>query len=226
MSPVTIFFLLVIAPALALVLALLGLETSGTNRVGWILLTLGLSYPTGIVAYYWIRRKPFWESGKDGDTVAEEVGNKSFWMILPGMLVAFFAPPLETIYLPTSLPRNAWMQIIGFALIVFGAVLRLWTRSAIREQYTGHIRVAAKHRLVEDGPYRYIRHPGYAGYFLLALGIGIGYSSLIGLIAVPILMLPGFAYRMNREEKILEKAYGKKYLTYVSRTKRIIPGIW
>jgi protein-S-isoprenylcysteine O-methyltransferase Ste14 len=226
MSPVTIFFLVVVAPALALILALLGLETTNTNRLGWILLVIGISYPTGIVAYYWIRKKPFWESYNGGDTVAEEIGNKSFWLILPGMLVTFLGPPLETIYLPAFLPRSAWMQIIGFAFILAGALLRLWARMASNDEYGSYAHVTRRYLLIEDGPYRYLRHPGYAGYFLLSLGISIGYSSVIGLMAVPILMLPGFAYRMNVEEKLLEKAFGKKYKVYSSRTKRIIPGIW
>ncbi len=226
MSPVTIFFLLVVAPALALILTLLGLETANTNRLGWVLLAIGISYPTGIVVYYWLRRKPFWESGRGGDTVAEEIGNRSFWIILPGMLVTFFVPPLETLYLPAFLPRTVWMQIIGFLLIVTGAALQLWARSAIREQYSGHIRVTTKHQLVQEGPYRYIRHPGYAGYFLLALGVCVGYSSLLGLAAIPVLMLPGFAYRMNIEEKLLAKSFGEKYQVYAGRTNRIFPGLW
>jgi len=39
MSQLTIFFLMIVAPALALCLALLGLETLRTNLLGWFLLT-------------------------------------------------------------------------------------------------------------------------------------------------------------------------------------------
>ncbi len=226
MSRAAVFFLLILAPALALVLALLGLETANANPLGWLLLVIGISYPVAVVVYYWIRKRPFWESKDGGDAIVEEIGDTSFWLILPGMLAAFFGPPLEYIYFTAIIPRENWVEIIGLALIVTGVVLQWWTRSAIQGQYSGRIRVTTKHQLVDEGPYHYIRHPAYAGYFLLALGICIGYSSLIGLIAIPILMVPGFAYRMNIEEHLLAQSFGERYRIYASKTKRIIPGVW
>ncbi len=226
MSRLAIFFLLFPAPALALVLALLGLETVSRNLLGWLLLVFGIAYPAAIVIQYWIRRESFWQPRQDGKALAEEIGDKSFWLILPGMLAAFFAPPLEYIYLPALLPRTTAMQIAGLALILLGVGLRIWTRAAIKDHYSGHVQVVSKSQLVQSGPYRFIRHPGYAGYFLFALGICIGYSGLIGLAAIPILMLPGFTYRMNLEERLLKDSLGDQFSSYARQTWRIIPGLW
>lgn len=226
MSRTATFFLLVLAPALALVLALLGLETLNKNIIGWLLLAIGIGYPCGAIIHFWIHKEPFWRPKVGGDTLVEEIGDKSFWMILPGMLAIFFAPPLEYMYLPMFLPHTGWMQLIGLAFILAGGLLRLWARSSIKGQYSGRIQVTTKYQLIESGPYRYIRHPGYAGYFFVALGICLGYSSLIGLIAIAILMLPGFAYRMNLEEKLLAESFGDAYQAYARRTKRILPGVW
>jgi len=226
MSRTVIFFLLVLAPALALVLALLGLETLGGNIHGWLLLAIGVGYPAGAITYFWIHKEPFWKTKAGGDTLVEEIGDKSFWLILPGFLTTFFVPPLEYIYLPAFIPRTWWMEIIGLALIIISVALRLWTRSSIKKYYSGHVQVTAEQRLVQSGPYRYIRHPGYAGYLFMALGICLGYSSLIGLAAIPIFMLPGFVYRMNLEERLLAESFGDDYRAYVRGTKRIFPGIW
>lgn len=226
MSRTAVFFLLVLAPALGLLLALLGYETLEKNFLGWLLLAVGVFYTAGMIIYTWILKQPFWQPKTDSKTVSEEKGDRSFWLILPGMLIAFFAPPLEYIYFPEFLPRTIWMEVIGLIFIVIALLLRFWTRAAAGEQYSGHVQVTEKHQLVQSGPYRYIRHPGYAGYFLIALGICIGYSSLIGLAAIPIFMVPGFAYRMNVEEKLLTKSFGDEYRIYARRTKRILPGIW
>ena len=226
MSRTVIFFLLILAPALALVLALLGLETLNENIFGWLLLVIGIGYPAGAIAYFWIHKEPFWKTKAGGDTLVEEIGDKSFWLILPGFLAAFFAPPLEYIYLPAFLPRVGWIEIIGLVLVIIGVALRLWARSAIKGQYSGHIQVTAEQQLVQSGPYRYIRHPGYTGYIFMAFGVCLGYSSLIGLAAILILMLPGLMYRMNLEEELLTKSFGDVYRAYVRRTKRILPGIW
>ena len=76
------------------------------------------------------------------------------------------------------------------------------------------------------GPHRFMRPPGYAGFLLLGLGLAIGYSSTIGLVAVPVLLLPGLVYRIHAEEALLTTQFGEAYLEYARRTRRLLPGIW
>ncbi|MCX6035223.1 MAG: isoprenylcysteine carboxylmethyltransferase family protein [Chloroflexi bacterium] len=226
MSRPAILFVMVVAPALAICLALLGLETLGSNTLGWFLLVLGIAYPAGGMIYYFIRREPFWKSTGGGGAVGEETGDRSFWLILPGFLIVFFASPLEWMYLPVFIPRALGMQIAGLGLILAAVALRIWTRAHIRGLYSGHVEVLAGHRLVKSGPYRSVRHPGYTGFLLMTLGVVIGYSSLIGLVAVPVLLLPGLAYRMKVEECLLNQQFGEEYRVYASRSKKLIPGVW
>ena len=226
MSRLVVFFLMIVAPALSICLALLGLETLGSNSLGWFLLVLGVAYPAGAVIYSFIRREPFWRSAGGKPAVAEEKGDRSFWLILPGFLAVFFAPPLEWFYLPAVLPRTLWMQMAGWALIASALLLRIWARVHIRGLYSGHVEVQEQHRLVRSGPYRFIRHPGYAGLLLLVLGVAVGYASWIGLAAVPILLLPALAYRMRVEEMFLTEQFGEEYRDYIRKTKKLIPGIW
>ncbi len=54
MSPLAVFFRMIIAPALAILLALLRPETLDGNLLGWFLLVLGIAYPAGGVIYYFI----------------------------------------------------------------------------------------------------------------------------------------------------------------------------
>lgn len=226
MSRLTVLFLMVIAPALAICLALLGLETLHDNFLGWFLLLLGIAYPAGGVIYYFIRREPFWQSARPGEVVRQETGDRSFWLILPGFLFVFFAPPIELLYLPELLPRSLGMRLAGLVFILLAVLIRVWARIHIRGLYSGHVEVQAGHQLVQSGPYRFIRHPGYAGFLLVALGFCIGYSSLIGLAAIPVLLLPGLAFRMKVEESLLTEQFGEAYRAYICRTKKLIPGIW
>jgi len=226
MSRLAVLFLMIIAPALAICLALLGLETLHGNFLGWLLLLLGLAYLVGGVIYYFIRRRPFWKSTGQGQPAREEKDDRSFWVILPGFLVVFFAAPLEWMYLPVILPHLLWMQIAGLVLILAAVWLRMWTRAHLRGMYSGHVEVQAGHRLVKSGPYRFVRHPGYTGFLLLTLGVAIGYSSLIGLAAVPVLLLPGLVYRMQVEERLLTEQFGDDYRSYALKTRRLVPFIW
>jgi protein-S-isoprenylcysteine O-methyltransferase Ste14 len=226
MSRLAVFFLVIVAPALAIFLALLGLETLQRNMLGWFLLVFGVAYPAGGVIYSFIRREPFWKSAGGGQPGKEENGDRSFWIILPGFLAVFFAPPLEWFYLPAFLPRTLWMQVAGLVLILAALVLRIWARQHIRGLYSGHVQVQAGHRLIQSGPYRYVRHPGYSGFLLMALGVAAGYSSWIGLAALVILLLPGLAYRMRVEERLLTEQFGEAYREYARSTKMLIPGVW
>lgn len=226
MSRLAILFLLLVAPVLSFCLALLGLETSNRNILGWFLLVFGIAYPAGGVIYYFIRREPFWNSAGRGIAKSEEISDRSFWAILPGFLIVFFAPPLEEMYLRAVLPRNFWMQITGLVLILAAITLHVWARAHLRGQYSGHVEVQTGHTLVQTGPYHWIRHPGYAGFLLMAIGLTLGFSSLIGLVAVPCLLLPGLAYRMKIEETLLSMQFGEQFRMYVLKTKRIIPFVW
>ena len=219
MNGVIRIFLLVIGNALALLLALLALETTPTNFLGWFLFATGIAYGVGGVIYLWRNRT------MDTSTRVE-AGNRSFWWILPGFLVVFFAPPLEFLHLPAFLPRGIGMELAGLLMILLGLSLRVWTRLTAGGMYSGYVHIRVQHVLVTDGPYRFVRHPGYAGFVVMALGLAIGYSSWIGLAAIPLLLLPGLGYRMRVEEHLLIDMFGDEYRLFSLKTKKLIPGIW
>jgi protein-S-isoprenylcysteine O-methyltransferase Ste14 len=212
-------FLLIIGNALALLLALLALETTPTNFLGWFLFAISIAYGAGGVIYLWRNR---------GDETSQRVesGNRSFWWILPGFIAVFFAPPLEFIYLRPILPHSLLMELVGLVVILVGFSLRIWTRMTIGGMYSGYLRVKVGHVLVTEGPYRFIRHPGYTGFVIMALGLCIGYASLIGLIAIPVFLLPGLAFRMKVEENLLIQQFGDHYRAYALGTKKLIPFVW
>ena len=212
-------FLLIAGNALALVIALLALETTITNFLGWFLFATCVAYGAGGVIYLWRNRD-------DKDTRRTEAGNRSFWWVLPGFAAIFFAPPLEFLFLPPFLPRGIGIELAGLVIILVGMAMRIWTRISIGGMYSGYVRVTAGHVLVTDGPYRWVRHPGYTGFVIMALGLCIGYSSLIGLAAIPVLLLPGLAYRMKVEERLLKLQFGDEYRVYARGSKKIIPGVW
>jgi protein-S-isoprenylcysteine O-methyltransferase Ste14 len=60
----------------------------------------------------------------------------------------------------------------------------------------------------------------------MTLGVVLGYSSVIGMAGIVLFLLPGLAYRMNVEERLLAEQFGEEYSDYVRRSKRLIPGIW
>lgn len=196
-------FLLVAGNALAVFLALLALETTATNFLGWFLFATCIAYGAGGVVYFWRTR----EGERDKRS---EKGNRSFWWMLPGFLAVFFAPPIEFLFLRATLPRGIGMELAGLIIILLGLTMRVWTRMTLGGMYPGYLRVTAGQVLVTEGPYHLVRHPGYTGFVFMALGLCLGYSSLIGLTAIPALVLPGLAFRIKLEERLLAEQFGDK----------------
>jgi protein-S-isoprenylcysteine O-methyltransferase Ste14 len=116
--------------------------------------------------------------------------------------------------------------VIGEALAVAGIALRVWAILTLDRFFTFVVGISADHRVVQRGPYRLLRHPGYAGALLTLLGIGIAvrnWLSLLVIVAVPALAL---AIRITAEEAALAGALGAEYRAYADRTARLIPRIW
>ncbi len=225
MSHIAMFFLVGLAVAAGLLLALLGLETLQRNILGWLLLTVGVGSSAGVIIYYWIRKEPLFQFGGSGAVVAE-TRKESIWFILPGALAALFAPPLDYIYLPEFLPRAIWMPVIGLAPITIAVTLWFWTWAFIRGLGSRSARLTAKRQLIQNGPYHIIRHPVYAGVILIGLGLTLGYSSLAGLAAILLVLFPALVYRILIEDKLLAEDFGVQFVEYARRTRRLIPGLW
>jgi protein-S-isoprenylcysteine O-methyltransferase Ste14 len=226
MSPLARFFLVGTAPILAGLLAFLGGATVHANPLGWFLVLVGIIYPVGLVIVFLVRKQHFWESSRSGTAVTEERGDRSFWLITAGMLAGFYLPPVEYLFLPALLPRTYLFSSVGTGLVILGTALFVWARRVLRDNYSGHLTIKSGQALVQSGPYRLIRHPAYAGYLLMAVGISLGYSSLAGLFAILLLLVPGLVFRIRVEEKLLETHFGEQFIHYKSKAARLIPKIW
>lgn len=226
MSRPALFFLFTVSPLFAALLAFMGVQTLSTNPLGGFLAFVGLGYLAALLIYLILRRGRLSGSNLNQRLAAEETGDRSFWFVTVGMVGAFFIPPVEYLYFKQLLPQFPWLKAGGLVLMIAGMALFLWARRALGSSFSGHLSVTEGQRLVQTGPYRLIRHPAYAGYLMMAAGVSLGYSSLLGLAVILFFLLPGLLYRIKIEESYLEAVFGPLYKQYASRTHRLIPGLW
>jgi protein-S-isoprenylcysteine O-methyltransferase Ste14 len=104
--------------------------------------------------------------------------------------------------------------------------LRAWSIAALGRFFQYHIEVQAEHRVVTDGPYRYVRHPSYTGMALVLAGIALGTGDVLSLPVVAVLGGAGLAVRIRAEERQLTEALGAEYERFAARRKRLVPGVW
>lgn len=111
----------------------------------------------------------------------------------------------------------------GTALLLFGIAFRCWAVWTLRGFFTLSVQTGKEQTLVQNGPYRLIRHPAYTGGILELAGIALGVRSLPGLVCAIIVSAAVYGYRIHTEERALREHFGKIYEEYSKRTWRLFP---
>lgn len=114
----------------------------------------------------------------------------------------------------------AWTGIIGVLAFAGGIALRAAAFLQLGRFYDPAITIHADHRLVQTGLYRFMRHPLYAGSILLFSGFSLAFSSLAGLAAFFVFVMPVFAWRVHIEERELRNHFGRVWDEYAQTTRR------
>jgi protein-S-isoprenylcysteine O-methyltransferase Ste14 len=114
----------------------------------------------------------------------------------------------------------------GLPIIVAGLVLRARAIEALGANFGVRLGVRSDQAFVDAGPYRWIRHPNYAGLVLVALGTALSLWSPLALAAAVCLWLPVVLLRVAREERLMLERFGGQYRAYMSRTWRLIVGLY
>lgn len=123
------------------------------------------------------------------------------------------------------MPRDGVLAWLGIALFAVGLALNTWAMRALHGLYTIRLSVQEGHRLVTDGPYRVVRHPGYLGFILAFPGMGLALGSL-AILLFALLVIGWIIGRIRDEEAMLVAEFGDEYRAYQGRTKRLIPFLY
>ena len=115
---------------------------------------------------------------------------------------------------------------LGILLMLAGIVFRQWSIWVLGRFFSITVRIVSGHRIVKEGPYKFLRHPSYTGMLMILLGLGLGSRTWLGTIIIISLFGLAIGYRINVEENALKAEFGKEYLNYAKTTKRLIPFIY
>lgn len=125
-----------------------------------------------------------------------------------------------------AFPGDAVTFGAGLAIVWTGISLRWWSFRTLGRYFTFDVMASADQPVVAAGPYRFVRHPSYAGLLLVFAGIGVMYANWLSLVILVLLPLAGLVNRIHVEEAALSVTVGEAYRSYAARRKRIIPFVW
>ena len=212
----------------ALVVVFAGFVFMNASRLGW---TLGWIY-VGIVAAtlainlfclrLWNpelirRRMRISKFSKTWDKV---------WAVLFGvaMIAIYVVAVMEARDRVSSAPGAAWL--LGLAIFVPGWALAIWSM-VVNPFFEKTVRIQTDHghRVIDTGPYAYMRHPGYVGFagWMLStpLLLATPWAFIPAVISVVLLVI-----RAALEDRTLHEEL-PGYTEYATRVRfRMIPGVW
>lgn len=200
----------------------------GLAVLGWGGFAAFFSHPalTGVaIVTFVLAGAALFSSGNLSPGVREDRGNR--WIFVPLAVIGVLSA-----YLPAYTDRlDVWTidgdatRWLGLALYTVGGVLRIWPVFVLGRRFSGLVAIQPGHTLVTSGIYGIIRHPSYLGLLVGALGWGLAFRSVIGVLLM-VLTVPVILARIRAEEALLHTQFGAEYDAFRARTSRLIPGIY
>lgn len=185
------------------------------------------SYFILVILWFFIRMSYGSKSIKIKSKIKKRVVLESFlvflnyisMLILPIYIVFSNKLDFATIGLP-SIVRYISLIIYGSNLGLF-----IWCHKSLGRNWSTILEIKEKHRFIQTGPYKKIRHPMYTHFWLLIISQGLILDNWIVLIYG--IFSWGLLYflRVRKEEEMMVEEFGDEYIEYIKTTGRLIPKI-
>jgi len=111
-------------------------------------------------------------------------------------------------------------------MIVTGMIFRFIAVYTLGRYFTVNVTIRKDHRIIQQGLYKYLRHPSYLGSLFSFLGNGFALNNWYGMLIVFIPVLLAFMNRIRVEEELLISNFGQEYIDYKKRTWRLLPFVY
>ena len=136
----------------------------------------------------------------------------------PGIRVP--SPPVYLLALLLGLLMDRKAHVPFLPLVGGGMTLAVWLVRTMRGVDTT-IRIDKPvSSLVQNGPFRYSRNPGYVALAMIYAGIAVHRNALWAILLLPLVVYVIQREVIQREERYLERTFGEEYLNYKTRVQR------
>lgn len=187
-----------------------------------VLVTLALALVWGVSEYF--GRQSTWKQGAPKHP-SSRIDHGTYPFIAIGIIISLLGDILGFMsgvggYLPV------YATIAGAAVLITGVVVRGWALRTLGKFFTMPITIAKDHQIIQNGPYRWLRHPSYTGGFLIIIGVALSIGSLVGVLVTIAAGFTVYVYRIRMEETALRSHFGGAYDRYSKSTYRLFPWIY
>jgi protein-S-isoprenylcysteine O-methyltransferase Ste14 len=117
-------------------------------------------------------------------------------------------------------------RFVGLLIIACGFALRVTAVRQLGDNFNVDPQVRPDQKLMRQGVYSVVRHPGYLADLLAYIGLAVVYLHPIPSLLVVVVPVTGLLYRIRIEEAMLDDAFGAAYQAYREETSALIPWIY
>ena len=194
-------------------------------RPGWIFIAfLAISYGIAILIMRRVNPAIFRARSRF------QTGTKRWDLILVSLILLGMIAEIPLAALDAG--RMAWsampvsVMILGYILLAAGIALGTWAQ-AVNRFFEPGVRLQRERgqHVISDGPYAFVRHPGYVSAILVFAGLALALGSWWALL--PAAWASGLLILRTSWEDALLHAELEGYADYARRVRfRLMPGLW
>jgi protein-S-isoprenylcysteine O-methyltransferase Ste14 len=158
---------------------------------------------------------PFWA----------QVGMVILGLIIFGLMFYFLWNPMFSLSVQTAFV----LEVAGLLLYAGGCFFMLWARRTLGKMWgistSQQVKLFDDHRIIQSGPYAFVRNPMYFGWWVAMAGLTLLYPVWTVLLMFVFSMI-AFIGRAHREDEVLAERFGEAWMDYKKHTKFLIPFIY
>jgi protein-S-isoprenylcysteine O-methyltransferase Ste14 len=140
-------------------------------------------------------------------------------------LFYFFWIPLTR----PSITTGRILDLTGLVIYLAGCAFVLWARRTLGKMWglstSRNVVLRDDHRIIQDGPYAFVRNPMYFGWWVAMAGLLLVYPTWVVLLFLAFSVF-AFIGRARREDAALAERFGDAWKEYKKSTKFLIPFIY
>jgi protein-S-isoprenylcysteine O-methyltransferase Ste14 len=211
---------------LAIAMSVLLFLPAGTARYwqawGYLTVFLGASF---LITLYLMKEDPaLLERRLRGGPTAEKEKTQKIIMLLAsmGFVASLVVPALGYRFMWSRVPLYAVITGDALTALSFYVIFLVYRENTFT---SATVEIAEGQKVISTGPYKFVRHPMYAGGLLLFIGTPLALGSTWGLLTF-IATLPALLWRLLDEETFLATNL-PGYVEYCAKVRwRLVPGVF
>lgn len=143
---------------------------------------------------------------------------------LLAMILSFIEYFVEILLFP-GWKECWWISNLGLAMVIVGEIIRKSAIITAGSAFTHLIKIHHEehHELVTHGVYGFVRHPGYCGFLIWAVGTQIMLCNPVSTVGFAVVVWRFFADRIPYEEFFLRQFFGSQYEEYARQVPSGVP---